>query len=145
MDAIPFTEPDPFDKYPKTFLLMDQLQITPLLRELKKSYCGFQNISDLDRDLFPLGIVTGGWGCGSFSGHPELKAVIQWMAASEAERTSIVYHTFGDEEFSDKLRKFVEDNLRRGATVGDLYALLESVQIEIGNMTRRREVSLFGL
>lgn len=29
------------------------------------------------------GVVTGNWGCGVFGGDPELKAMIQWLAASQ--------------------------------------------------------------
>lgn len=29
------------------------------------------------------GIATGNWGCGVFGGDPELKAMIQWLAASQ--------------------------------------------------------------
>ena len=30
-----------------------------------------------------IGIVTGNWGCGAFGGDPELKTIIQWLAASQ--------------------------------------------------------------
>lgn len=30
-----------------------------------------------------VGVVTGNWGCGAFGGDPELKAIIQWLAASQ--------------------------------------------------------------
>ena len=30
-----------------------------------------------------IGIATGNWGCGAFGGDPELKAIIQWLAASQ--------------------------------------------------------------
>ena len=30
-----------------------------------------------------IGIATGNWGCGAFGGDPELKAIIQWIAASQ--------------------------------------------------------------
>lgn len=41
-------------------------------------------------------IATGNWGCGVFRGDPELKALIQWVAASASGCPVIVYHTFGD-------------------------------------------------
>lgn len=30
-----------------------------------------------------IGIATGNWGCGAFGGDPELKTIIQWLAASQ--------------------------------------------------------------
>lgn len=30
-----------------------------------------------------VGIVTGNWGCGAFGGDPQLKTMIQWLAASQ--------------------------------------------------------------
>lgn len=32
-----------------------------------------------------IGIATGNWGCGAFGGDPELKAIIQWLAASQVK------------------------------------------------------------
>lgn len=47
-------------------------------------------IKDLERKGNPcmgqhdnIGIATGNWGCGAFGGDPELKAIIQWLAASQ--------------------------------------------------------------
>ena len=45
-------------------------------------------------------VATGNWGCGVFRGDPELKAVIQWVAASAAGCPAVVYHTFGDRKLS---------------------------------------------
>ena len=45
-------------------------------------------------------VATGNWGCGVFRGDPELKAVIQWVAASAAGCPVVVYHTFGDRRIS---------------------------------------------
>ena len=45
-------------------------------------------------------VATGNWGCGVFRGEPELKAVIQWVAASAAGCPVVVYHTFGDRRLS---------------------------------------------
>lgn len=30
-----------------------------------------------------IGVATGNWGCGAFGGDPEVKAIIQWLAASQ--------------------------------------------------------------
>lgn len=45
-------------------------------------------------------VATGNWGCRVFRGDPELKAVIQWIAASAAGCPVVVYHTFGDRRLS---------------------------------------------
>lgn len=45
-------------------------------------------------------VATGNWGCGVFRGDPELKALIQWVAASAAGCPVVVYHTFGDRRMS---------------------------------------------
>ncbi|XP_033517496.1 poly(ADP-ribose) glycohydrolase 1-like isoform X2 [Nicotiana tomentosiformis] len=42
-----------------------------------------------------IGVVTGNWGCGAFGGDPQLKAMLQWIAASQALRPFILYYTFG--------------------------------------------------
>ncbi|RWR96705.1 hypothetical protein CKAN_02610300 [Cinnamomum micranthum f. kanehirae] len=41
-----------------------------------------------------IGIATGNWGCGAFGGDPELKSMIQWLAASQAQRPFVLYYTF---------------------------------------------------
>lgn len=35
-----------------------------------------------------VGIATGNWGCGAFGGDPEIKSIIQWLAASQVLSTS---------------------------------------------------------
>lgn len=40
-------------------------------------------ICQLSGTRHEIGIVTGNWGCGAFGGDPELKAMIQWLAASQ--------------------------------------------------------------
>lgn len=52
-------------------------------------------------------VATGNWGCGVFRGDPELKAVIQWVAASAAGCPVVVYHTFGDRRMSRVSCKFI--------------------------------------
>jgi poly(ADP-ribose) glycohydrolase len=37
----------------------------------------------LDIDEDKVGISTGNWGCGAFGGDPEIKSMIQWLAASQ--------------------------------------------------------------
>lgn len=70
-----------------------------------------------------VGIVTGNWGCGAFGGDPELKTIIQWLAASQALRPFISYHTFGLEalQFLDQVTRWI---LSHEWTVGDLWKML---------------------
>ncbi|XP_037548526.1 poly(ADP-ribose) glycohydrolase-like [Nematolebias whitei] len=92
----------------------DQYNMMRVTRELNKAYCGFKN----HHGLKGPDIATGKWGCGAFNGDPQLKAVIQLMAAARARR-GLAFFTFGDEE------------LRRG--LQQIYGLLvtEETTIEL--------------
>ncbi|KAM7279114.1 hypothetical protein ACFE04_006248 [Oxalis oulophora] len=70
-----------------------------------------------------VGIATGNWGCGAFGGDPELKAMIQWLAASQALRPFILYYTFGVKELQslEQASKWI---LLHQWTVGDLWSML---------------------
>jgi poly(ADP-ribose) glycohydrolase len=62
-----------------------------------KAYVGFRGVPD---DTFfeesgKLKVITGKWGCGIFDGIPEVKLLIQWIAASLSGR-EIVFTTFQD-------------------------------------------------
>lgn len=89
-------------------------------REINKAYVGFQRSQV---DLNP-GIATGNWGCGAFNGDPRLKAVIQWMAASQAQR-DVHYFTFNDRRVND-LEDFIQKAEPKGLTVSDLYNAIMS-------------------
>ena len=39
-------------------------------------------------------VASGMWGCGAFNGNPEVKALIQLLAASEAGVKELRYHTW---------------------------------------------------
>ncbi|KAK9068768.1 hypothetical protein SSX86_012884 [Deinandra increscens subsp. villosa] len=70
-----------------------------------------------------VGIATGNWGCGAFGGDPELKAMIQWLAASQALRPFMVYYTFGLEALQtlDKVTKWITSHRW---SVGDLWNMM---------------------
>lgn len=70
-----------------------------------------------------IGVATGNWGCGAFGGDPEIKAVIQWMAASQAMRPFILYYTFSLEPLQ-KLELVVQWILDQGWSVGELWNIL---------------------
>lgn len=43
------------------------------------------NVSNLSHVQNNIGVATGNWGCGAFGGDPELKSIIQWLAASQVD------------------------------------------------------------
>ncbi|XP_054812979.1 poly(ADP-ribose) glycohydrolase 1-like isoform X2 [Prosopis cineraria] len=70
-----------------------------------------------------IGIATGNWGCGAFGGDPEVKTIIQWLAASQAQRPFIAYYTFGLEALQN-LDQVADWILSHHWTVGDLWNML---------------------
>ncbi|XAR64530.1 Poly(ADP-ribose) glycohydrolase [Bertholletia excelsa] len=70
-----------------------------------------------------IGIATGNWGCGAFGGDPELKAIIQWLAASQALRPFISYYLFNMEALQklDEVSRWI---LSHEWTVGELWNML---------------------
>ncbi|KAG8369345.1 hypothetical protein BUALT_Bualt14G0001700 [Buddleja alternifolia] len=117
-----------------------QYKLEYLLRETNKAFCGFidqtkaqqyqtlfeennissKEYSDSDGEI---GVVTGNWGCGSFGGDPEVKTIIQWLAASQALRPFVIYYTFNLEGLQ-KLERVVQWILSRNWTVGELWNIL---------------------
>jgi hypothetical protein len=70
-----------------------------ILRDLTKAVVGFA-YPDATTTTWP--VATGNWGCGVFRGDPELKFVIQWLAATLTGR-NLVYVIF--EQTSDLQEK----------------------------------------
>ncbi|KAK3035394.1 hypothetical protein RJ639_032922 [Escallonia herrerae] len=70
-----------------------------------------------------VGIATGNWGCGAFGGDPEVKAVIQWLAASQALRPFIFYYTFSVEALQTLYQVTRWISSQRW-TVGELWNML---------------------
>ncbi|XP_066341596.1 probable poly(ADP-ribose) glycohydrolase 2 [Miscanthus floridulus] len=63
-----------------------------LLREDSHNKGDFPSINSNEY----IGVSTGNWGCGAFGGNPEIKSMIQWIAASQALRPFVNYYTFED-------------------------------------------------
>ncbi|KAI4322041.1 hypothetical protein L6164_021766 [Bauhinia variegata] len=76
-----------------------------------------------------IGVATGNWGCGAFGGDPEVKAIIQWLATSQALRPFIVYYTFGLEALQN-LDQVAHWILSHKWTVGDLWIMLDEYSIK---------------
>lgn len=64
-------------------------------------------------------IATGHWGCGAFNGDKHLKAVIQWVAASQVGRP-LYYFAFGDEQFTAYFKSLVKHVMSSGLRSGDI-------------------------
>jgi poly(ADP-ribose) glycohydrolase len=88
------------------------------------------------RDQRLLPIASGNWGCGAFGGDPQLKAVIQWLAASPEGRR-LRYFTFGDLRVGD-LAGFVAAARAQHASVGALARRLLAVAPSGGGDLYRR-------
>ncbi|PHU01508.1 Poly(ADP-ribose) glycohydrolase 1 [Capsicum chinense] len=74
-------------------------------------------------DHHGIGVVTGNWGCGAFGGDPQLKAMLQWIAASQAMRPFILYYAFGLEalQMLDQVTQWI---VSHKWTVGELWNVL---------------------
>ena len=99
LDAIHFTKRD---------TLETQLQGRHLHREMLKASAGFGVGARRDwpeeAALRCAPIATGHWGCGAFNRHKGLKCLLQWEAASAAQR-GLRYYCFDDEDFHAETRK----------------------------------------
>ncbi|KAK6618130.1 hypothetical protein RUM44_002576 [Polyplax serrata] len=111
----------------------EQFRESKILRELKKAYVGFKPMENTT----PLPLATGNWGCGAFGGDPQLKALLQLMASSQARR-NVLYLTFGDVALKrqiDETYKLLKENT---VNVGKLYRILR-----LYNRERKKNQSVF--
>lgn len=100
-----------------------QYQEGLILREVFKAYIAC--LGDLAEGEGPrqIAFATGNWGCGMFGGDPMLKSLIQWLAASAADR-ELEYFPFGDDRVAD-LPRIIEAIQASNARCCDLYAYLQ--------------------
>uniref|UniRef100_A0A7S4W4I1 poly(ADP-ribose) glycohydrolase n=1 Tax=Alexandrium monilatum TaxID=311494 RepID=A0A7S4W4I1_9DINO len=91
-------------------------------RELTKAFVAC--LGDLSEDACKRrpAFATGNWGCGVFGGDPQLKCLIQWIAASVAER-DMVYFPYGDARMAG-VGKVFDAIQSSGARCNDLFRLL---------------------
>ena len=86
------------------------------MREINKAYIGFYGTIFEDEDK-NKDVATGKWGCGAFGGNPQLKFLIQWLAASKATR-KMIFCTLNE----PLLEKANEVLIRyKGKTIGNLF------------------------
>ncbi|KAL1436454.1 hypothetical protein MTO96_049685 [Rhipicephalus appendiculatus] len=129
MDALCFAKPQ------------EQYRPNNIRRELNKAYCGFCCPPEIPRAQRSA-IATGNWGCGAFRGDPQLKAMIQLMAASVAGR-DLVYFTFGDKQLCQRLRAEYHLLTKCDMTVGGLYELLAQFSQHQSPQARPGKFQLF--
>jgi len=72
------------------------------------------------------------WCIFSFSGDVELKAIIQWIAASQCNRM-LRYYTFGRDGIDELLQSLVSLCAETNKTVGDLLKVLFDVCTNLSN------------
>ncbi len=91
-------------------------------RELNKCFCAFRPRRGQHHIT---AIASGNWGCGVFGGDPQLKFILQWMAASQAGQRELHYYTVGNKEQSESIMKMVKWLGRKGVRVGLLKEALK--------------------
>lgn len=108
----------------ENFSVQAQLHPDLMSRELNKALAGFGRVGNPTVDAWP--IATGNWGCGAFGGFVLLKALLQWAAASQAERR-LRYYPF-DQHFGPELEAFCQEVSQAGTTVGQLVTALQNLR-----------------
>lgn len=97
-----------------------------IIRELNKCYVAFLFDDKIEKSKEQIATIsTGNWGCGAFGGDPELKFLIQLLAASYCDR-KIIYSTFGDMIFENKIKEIYSIFEKKSVTVSKLFNLLIS-------------------
>ncbi|CAD6192834.1 unnamed protein product [Caenorhabditis auriculariae] len=97
-----------------------QYESAMILRELNKAYVGFKGSSNTFEDP---PIVTGWWGCGAFQGDPQLKAMIQLVAATKARR-NLIFCSFGKDPEAPRFLRVQKHLKNRKVTAGQLVKCL---------------------
>eukprot|EP00931_Biecheleriopsis_adriatica_P095530 TRINITY_DN69126_c0_g1_i1.p1 TRINITY_DN69126_c0_g1~~TRINITY_DN69126_c0_g1_i1.p1 ORF type:complete len:458 (+),score=122.28 TRINITY_DN69126_c0_g1_i1:52-1425(+) len=116
MDAFDFRGEE--DRSVKT-----QLGETLLLRELEKAAAAFAPVDEEQLKQWNI-IATGNWGCGAFGGSIPVKALVQWLAASEGGRR-LCYFPF-DSQVGPELQELSKALVGAKATVGQVFTALRS-------------------
>lgn len=141
-----FLDQSKHGQYKRLFKIMDSVQLNEapsssietnggfMVEEVRKSDEKDGHFMDPENCI---GIATGNWGCGAFGGDPELKAMIQWLAASQALRPFISFYTFGLEVLQS-LAQVSQWIILHKWNVGDLWNML----IEYSSQKLRGETNL---
>ena len=106
-------------------------------REIIKAYIGFGVEKGNEKDL--RNVATGKWGCGAFNGNPQLKFVIQWIAASANSR-QMIFYAFGDTDLALQKAPLIIQ-LFAGTHIQDIY--LKTIQFGVKLKKEEVNVNLF--
>lgn len=140
----PFSDPSPLVRQRRDTHLVafdalsfqarhEQYSSDAIMRELLKAYMAFRG-DPLEDTATLRAVATGNWGGDGAKGDPELKALLQWAAASEAGRDLEYFSEGLGEEEVRALQRFVEEAQKMGSlSVG---RLLRAVVTAIGGMKR---------
>jgi poly(ADP-ribose) glycohydrolase len=101
-----------------------QMSLDAELRELEKAAVAFAPVSEMALKTWPI-VATGNWGCGVFGGNTLLKAVLQWLAASEGG-LKMRYFPF-DQHIGPQINKLSAKLCKAKVTVGQLFTALRSI------------------
>ncbi|XP_043475045.1 poly(ADP-ribose) glycohydrolase [Leptopilina heterotoma] len=110
-----------------------QFKMSNVIRELNKAYIGFK--SNITQKENVPAVATGNWGCGVFHGNPQLKVLLQLMAAASAGR-NVVYFTFGDAELRDSVSDMYWHLVQQNIDIGQLFSLLSQYQESMSRSDR---------
>lgn len=69
-------------------------------------------------------VASGNWGCGVFGGDRFLKALLQALAATAADRPRLDYYTVADGQLTEQLQHLFEQIAERSMTVGEVWEIL---------------------
>jgi poly(ADP-ribose) glycohydrolase len=117
----------------------DQFEAKNYMRDINKAYVGFLQPYVSDRSLpeervtestaFSLdpakirAVATGNWGCGAFGGDAQLKAMLQWVAASAVGCPAVIYYKFNHEQLAS-VDQMSSALMRMKWTAGELFQCL---------------------
>jgi poly(ADP-ribose) glycohydrolase len=93
-------------------------------RELNKAYCAFSVAHPDDTFETRAPVCTGHWGCGAFHGDRHLKAIVQWLACSQARRPMHFYPFDDVDNFRALFAQLSDAAQRYRLSVSTLYDAL---------------------
>eukprot|EP01062_Namystynia_karyoxenos_P066792 TRINITY_DN60724_c0_g1_i1.p1 TRINITY_DN60724_c0_g1~~TRINITY_DN60724_c0_g1_i1.p1 ORF type:complete len:495 (+),score=125.58 TRINITY_DN60724_c0_g1_i1:90-1574(+) len=114
-------------KSERGYPLVEQLEEDAMLYHLNKAHAGCLTAG---ADFVGQSLCTGNWGCGKNRAHPQLMAILQWLAASATDR-EMRYLPFDKLLLGPELVEVADELVGAECTVGCLWTALSEVADEI--------------